>query len=368
MYFNEIRLRDFRNYEDETIKFHPNINIITGKNAQGKTNLLEGLSLMSMGKSFRTGRDYEMIGFGRDAFNVEVLFTKDGMERYIQIELGKRGKIIKIDGVPKEKNADLLGNVYLVAFSPEDLKIVKEDPEKRRRFMDRELCQIRPLYYKNLGRYKKALIQRNNLLKSGKVKGDEIEPWDEIIAEYGTKLIEERRDFIIKLNRISKELHTKITGGTESLSLAYESSIALKDNRDDQRNEFLEVLFKFRERDISRGSTGDGPHRDDIKLSVDGVDVRHYGSQGQQRTTALSLKLAELGIIKEETGENAVLLLDDVLSELDGERQEFLITNLNENQLFITTADLSRKLISKLSKYKILSIEEGKVIDIQLGI
>ncbi|MGI6751706.1 MAG: DNA replication/repair protein RecF [Anaerovoracaceae bacterium] len=363
MYFNKLSLRGFRNYVENTVEFHPKINIITGKNAQGKTNLLEGLSLMSMGKSFRTGRDNEMIGFDMESCRVVANFTKDGLEREIQIELNRGGKRIRVDGIPKEKNADLLGNVYLVVFSPEDLKIVKEDPEKRRRFMDRELCQIRPMYYRNLGRYKKALIQRNNLLKKGNVRSVEIEPWDDILADYGTKLIGERRDFINKLNRISKDLHYRITGGKERLDLVYESSIPLEDSVAEQRITFLSILDKERSKDAIRGSTGFGPHRDDIKLSVDGIDVRHFGSQGQQRTAALSLKLAELGIINEETGENAVLLLDDVFSELDGDRQEFLIKNLKDNQLFITTADLSEKLIYRLSDYKVLHVEGGRVTE-----
>ncbi len=361
MYLTKIELKNFRNYEEQTVEFHKNVNIITGKNAQGKTNLLESLYIMSLGKSFRTNKDVDMIGFEKDFCRVKSTSIKEERELEIEISIGKEGKTAKINGLKTTKNIDLLENVYMVVFSPEDLKIVKDEPEKRRKFIDRELCQLKPMYYRNLGRYKKILQQRNSLLKQQDVNEDVIAVWDESLAEYGAKVIQERKRFIEKMNLISKEISKSITNGKEALELSYEANIEFKENYEEQKEYVKQVLSKNLKNDIFRRSTTVGPHKDDLKICVEGIDIRHFGSQGQQRTAALSLKLAEIQLIKEETKIDPILLLDDVLSELDAERQNFLINSLKDVQLFITTTELSEEVKNKLPEGETYFIENGKV-------
>lgn len=361
MYLKEIELEHFRNYDHQQVCFHDKVNIITGNNAQGKTNLLESLYIMSLGKSFRTSRDTEMIAFGEKFFRAKSKSSKDGEELVIEIAVSGEGKSVRIDGVRARRTADLLEHVYMVIFSPEDMKIVKEDPEKRRKFMDRELCQLKPVYFGNLSRYKKLLMNRNVLLRKNEGNSELCCVYDEGLADYGARIIKERRQFVEKLSRMSGELHKKITDGRETLSVSYECG--LDDSRDTAslKEEFQNQLRRNFRRDVMRGTTGVGPHRDDLKLMIDGVDIRHYGSQGQQRTAALSLKLAELYLIKEETGEDAILLLDDVLSELDIQRQTFLLSRLHDVQIFITAAELSETLLSNLSDRYVFEVKNGTV-------
>jgi len=361
MYFKELSLKDFRNYPEVSVQFHPKVNIITGENAQGKTNLIEALYLMSLGKSFRTFRDGELIAFGKDFCRARSLFEKEGQESSLEFIISAEGKEIRSNGVRLQKNSELLENVYTVIFSPEDLKIVKEEPEKRRKFMDRELCMMDPVYYKTLGRYKKALVQRNNLLREDHPNKDVIMAWSEAMAKEGAKITLRRNAFVKRLSEVSSDLHSKITQGKELLSLEYESDLPVLENEAAQTEYYYEKMQKDLEKDLFRRTTGSGPHKDDIKISIGGIDARHYGSQGQQRTAALSLKLAEIALIREETGEDAVLLLDDVLSELDPNRQTFLLQSLSHVQLFITTAELSEGLLQKLPEYRIFVISGGQV-------
>lgn len=361
MYLNEIQLQNFRNYETQNVKFHPKVNIITGNNAQGKTNLLEAIYIMSLGKSFRTNRDSEMIGFDKDYCSAKSITVKNNDQIEIEIRYSVKQKQIKIDGVPMQKNIDLLEHVYTVIFSPEDLKIVKGEPEKRRKFIDRELCQLKPIYYKNLGRYKKIIQHRNILLKNKELDKQVLDVWNEELVEYGSRIILERNYFIQKLNRISKDLHHKITNGKENLEIFYESNLSVGFDLKEQKEVFLDALQKNIKNDLFHGSTGIGPHKDDLKISIDGIDIRRFGSQGQQRTAALSLKLAEISLIKEETKEDAILLLDDVLSELDGERQSFLLNRLKEIQIFITTTEIGQTLLKNMPDGFIFAVKNGTV-------
>ena len=361
MYLKKIELKNFRNYEEEAVEFHNKVNIITGKNAQGKTNLLESLYIMSLGKSFRTSKDSEMIGFQKEFCRAKSTSFKEDRELEIEITIGSEGKTTKINGMKTAKNIDLLENVYMVVFSPEDLKIVKDEPEKRRKFIDRELCQLKPIYYRNLGRYKKILQQRNSLLKQQEVKEDVIAVWDEGLAEYGAKIIQERNRFVEKLNGISREISKGITNGKEALEVSYEANVEYKENYEEQKEHLKNLLTKNLKNDIFRRSTSIGPHKDDLKICLEGVDIRHFGSQGQQRTAALSLKLAEIQLIKEETKVAPILLLDDVLSELDAERQNFLINSLEEVQLFITTTELGEEVKKQLPEGYTFSVENGRV-------
>jgi DNA replication and repair protein RecF len=359
MRIEKLELLDFRNYEKQGFEFHENVNIILGNNGQGKSNLLEGIYILSMGKSFRTQKDAEMIRFGKDFLRSKGIFIKSGRNLDIEVMISKDEKRFRIDGFSGSKNADLLENAYMVVFSPEDMKTVREEPEKRRKFMDRELFQIRPLYYKELSRYKKSLLQRNTLLKKEFPDENLLDVWDENLLRYGSNIIRERHFFIEKLKGISKGVHSSITDGGEDLDISYEPDVIFAEDPSEQRAIFAEKLKGCRETDRVRRYTGAGPHRDDIRISVGGVDVRRFGSQGQQRTAALSLKLAELKIIKDETGEDAVILLDDVLSELDGERQRFLINALSDNQIFISAAEMSGEIMQSLPEGYVYKISGG---------
>ncbi len=349
MYIKEIELYNFRNYEDEKISFDKGVNIFLGSNAQGKTNLLEGIYLNSVGKSFKKVRDKELVKFGKDYCRVRALFNIDGEDKQTDFLIrndGKKG--IKFDGLEIKKSSELLDRIYTIIFSPEDLKIVKDEPEKRRNFIDRELCQIRKGYLADINSYKKILKQRNTYLGEENIDLNMLAVWDYQLDQYGSRIRERRSEFIDKLNVISHEIHSKITGGRENLEIRYEPSIF------DQNS--IEL-------DLRNRTTRRGPHRDDFKISIDGIDLRKYGSQGQQRTAALSLKLSEIKIIEEEKGDRPILLLDDVLSELDNQRQIYLMNTLGENQMFITTTDITGEVARNLPDGKIIKISGGKVLE-----
>ena len=359
MYIREIELKDFRNYRDLKVSFSKNINIFLGNNAQGKTNLLEGIYLNAMARSFKTSRDKEMIRFGEDFCKVKTVSVVDDEEQKTEIIIAKNGKkAVKLDGVKISRTSELLERIFIIIFSPEDLKIVKDEPEKRRKFIDRELCQINPGYFDDLGNYKKVLKQRNTYLKESEIENSVLDIWDYELAKYGSKVILKRKEFIDKINIISSRIHDSISGGQEKLELKYEPNVHFTENTE---QDFYETLISGRKDDIRNRTTGRGPHKDDLKISGNGIDFRKFGSQGQQRTAALSLKLSEIKLIEEETGEKPVLLLDDVLSELDNDRQKYLINALGENQLFITTADLSGKVAKSLPEGKVFKIVSGNV-------
>jgi DNA replication and repair protein RecF len=360
MYIKALELIDFRNYERQNLCFHEKVNIVLGKNGQGKSNLMEGIYILSMGKSFRTQKDAEMIRFRADFLRAHGTFVKEERDLDIEVMISGEEKKFKVDGFLGSKNADLLENAYMVVFSPEDIRIVKEEPEKRRRFLDRELFQIRPLYYRELLRYKKSLLHRNTVLKEDVPDENLLDVWDENLFKYGSLIMKERKSFSEKLQIIGREIHASITNNKENLEINYEPDVVFTEDFAEQKTIFLEKLRSSRETDKARGYTGAGPHRDDLGITVDGVDVRRFGSQGQQRTAALSLKLAEIKIVKEETGEDAVVLLDDVLSELDGERQRFLIRFLSDNQIFISAAEMSADIVKNMQEGYVFRVSEGR--------
>ena len=368
MYIKEIELKDYRNYKEIRVDFSERVNIFIGNNAQGKTNLLESIYMNSMGRSFKTAKDKELIRFGEDFCRIRSKTITNDDEQDTEIIITKEGrKEIKINGIKAKKTSELLDRIYIIIFSPDDLKIVKEDPEKRRRFIDRELFQIKTGYYNDAANYKKALLQRNTLLKERNIDEVMLDVWNQELAKYGVRLISERRRFIEKIDEISRDIHSKISGGKEHLSLKYETNIDIPEGETAEEAEriYIDILEENRENDIYNRNTGKGPHRDDIKISSDGIDLRKFGSQGQQRTAALSLKLSEIEIIEEETGEKPILLLDDVLSELDNERQTYLINSLGENQMFITTTDILSKVAKSMPEGKIYEIKNGE-IDIEI--
>lgn len=359
MYIREVELKNFRNYEHLNLKFNENVNFIIGNNAQGKTNLLESIFICSMGKSFRTSKDPEMIRFEKDFSKIKITAQKQLFPVDVEITLRKdQGKSIKVNGMSISRTSDLLENLYIVIFSPEDLKIVKDEPEKRRKFIDRELCMLKPSYLDSLTNYKKVIIQRNNYLKERNIDSSVLDIWDIQLAKYGSKIISMRNDFIEKINEISARIHGNITDGKENLKIEYDPNIKIVNNLE---NELYNSIKKSQPSDMRLKTTTRGPHRDDISFYIDDINVRSFGSQGQQRTAALSLKLAELDLIKAETGEDAILLLDDVMSELDAGRQEYLIKTLSDIQLFITTTEINDSLEKAASKGKIFTVENGKI-------
>ena len=358
MKINNIELKNYRNYDYLNLSFDEGVNLIMGHNAQGKTNLIEAIYISSMGKSFRTPNDRELIKFDKNASFIKVFAEKNDFNIEVEIELEKKGsnsviKRIKKDKKNLYKTSELIKNILIVIFSPEDLKLVKEEPEKRRRFLDRELCQISPSYYDNYSNYRRALKQRNNYLKEKDINLDMLDIWDEQIVNYGSNIIKYRRSFVKKLSEISSEIHNGITDGEENIAIKYEPNV--------EEDIIFGKLKEKREKDIENRTTSVGPHRDDLGFFVNGIDMRSFGSQGQQRTCALSLKLAELSLIKEETEEDAILLLDDVMSELDLKRQEFLIKTLSKNQLFITTTDIDKSVLGRIEKATIYSVSNGSV-------
>lgn len=365
MYIKDIELINFRNYGLLKTEFHQNVNLLLGNNAQGKTNLLEGIYLTSMGRSFRTARDSDLVKFGEPSAKVKVSAVKEDFDTSVEILVSRDSKkSIKKDNVHLRKISELLENILIVIFSPEDLKIVKDEPEKRRKFIDKELCQIQPAYYDSLSNYKKILNQRNTYLKGEDIDNSILDLWDVQLAKYGARIIIIREKFIKKISDFSAKIHASITNDKESLFLDYNPNVKVMENPDLQEEYFYDELKRAFKNDYRQRTTTIGPHKDDISFYVNGINMRNFGSQGQQRTCALSLKLAELNLIKEETGEDAILLLDDVMSELDLQRQEYLIKTLKNNQLFITTTDVEEHLKKSFPDAKIIYIESGKILNI----
>ena len=359
MYIKEIELYNFRNYKEQKVSFSEGVNIFIGKNAQGKTNLLEGIYLNAFGKSFKSVKDKELIRFGEEYCRIKSVSENEDGENTTEIVIKSDGrKGIKKDGIKVKKSSELLDRIYIIIFSPEDLRIVKDEPEKRRKFINRELCQIRAGYLADLNDYNKILKQRNIYLKEKQIDYDLLDIWDRQLAASGTRIIRKRKQFIEKIDEISRNIHYGITDHQERLALRYESNIPASANTEE---DFYEILAAAREDDIRTGTTSRGPHRDDFSINADAIDLRRFGSQGQQRTAALSLKLSEIKIIEEEKGEKPILLLDDVLSELDNERQVMLIRSLGDNQLFITTTDIIESVAEKLPAGKYFKIMEGQV-------
>lgn len=363
MYIKKVELENFRNYNELQIEFDEKLNIILGENAQGKTNLIESIYFSSVGKSFRTSKDKELINFNASFCRVTTDFFKENEECKIEIAVNQQGKKgIKVNGVSIKKISQLMENLLTVIFSPEDLKIIKEEPTKRRNFMDRELCQLKILYYNNLLNYKKTLNHRNNLLKNNNVDENLLEVFDRELAKFGSGILIERMKFVEKLNIISHKIHRDITNNKENIEIKYMSDIPVDPDIEVAENNFYEALRSSRKKDMVRRTTTRGVQKDDLKVIVNNIDVRKYGSQGQQRTAALSLKLSEINLIKEEIGENPILILDDVMSELDKERQSYLLNSLSRVQIFLTAAELSDDVKDSLKGGKIIKIKKGSLV------
>jgi len=353
MKINKVKLFNFRNYENEEVCFNDGLNVLIGNNAQGKTNLVEAINFCSIGKSHRTSKDKELIRFNQDQCKIFVELQKIEGKKTIEIILSNSlKKIVKINGLSILRIGELMENLNCIFFSPNDLKLVKEMPEERRRFIDIDLSQMSKIYFYNLLKYDKILSQRNKLLKESfdKIQAERtIFVWDEQLSDIGSKIISKRIEFIKELSIIAKKIHYKLTDNKEELKLFY--SGLNDENIPLLKAQLLDYFKKNLEKDVNLGYTSFGPHRDDIKITCNDIDIRNYGSQGQQRTVALSLKLAELEIFKNVTNQYPILILDDVLSELDNSRAEVLLNSIQNVQTLLTCTTFEHNI--KCTKYKI---------------
>lgn len=363
MIVKSVEFSNFRNYDHLQLHFDEGTNILYGDNAQGKTNILEGVYLSGTTKSHKGSKDKEMIQFEKEESHIRSIVKKNEKEYQIDMHLRRNGtKGVAVNKVPIKKASELFGILNIVFFSPEDLNIIKNGPSERRRFIDCELCQLDKLYLSDLSRYNKVLNQRNKLLKDINYKHDLIETlpmWDVQLLEYGRNIIKKRKEFISEINGIVKDIHSKISGGKEELTLLYEPNI------DDIF--FEDELLKNKNRDLKLCQTTVGPHRDDILFSIKGIDIRKYGSQGQQRTSALSLKLSEIDFVKKSINSTPVLLLDDVLSELDSNRQNYLLNSITDIQTMITCTGLEEFVRNRFQINKVFQVVNGRVFESSEG-
>lgn len=365
MYIKNLTLQNYRNYEKASFSFSNGINILTGDNAQGKTNCAEAIFYLCTGYSPRATRDKQVIKYGSDGATISGVANSSYGDVKIDIKFfDKKNKEILINGVSIKKIGELMGNLNSVFFNPEELKLIKESPEDRRRFMDISLSQMSKRYFYALQKYRKIIEQRNDLLKNPdkEVVYETLPLWDAQLSEYAEIIIKERLDFIKMLKPFASDAHSFITGGNESLELSLESGYIEDENS--VKDCLLRALTERVEKDIILGYTSVGPHRDDIKIKISGEDVRIYGSQGQQRTSALSLKLAELEIFKNRFNEYPVLILDDALSELDQKRRSRLIDRIKNIQTIITCTELTSEL-KTIENAKHFIIENGEIISEQ---
>lgn len=357
MYVKKLKLSGFRNYKSEEFEFLPDTNILYGNNAQGKTNALEALYIFSIGKSFRTQQDRELINFKENFTKLSVEYDDKIRSNEIEIVIRRdRKKQIKINDIPISKMGDLIGKFTVILFSPDELNLTKGAPGERRKFLDIAISQLRPKYYHILRRYNKVLEQRNNLIKKLRALSDPsfkdtIYVWNEKLAEYGMAIIDYRKNFIEKLSEFSKKIHFEISG--EDFEIKYKPAFSTKE-------EFKEKLDNSIDKEIEQGFTMYGPHRDDLEIITEGKDIKTYGSQGQHRSAVLALKLSQADMIYEDSGEYPILLLDDIMSELDSGRRQYLVNKIKDKQVIITCTDADEIGVGEVAN--LIHIENGKII------
>ena len=359
MKIKSLKLKNFRNYDLLKLDFDGSTNIFYGNNAQGKTNILEAVYLSGTTKSHRGAKDRDIIQFKHDESHIEMIVEKNGISYQLDMHLKKNSpKGIAVNKIPIRKASELFGIVNLVFFSPEDLNIIKNGPAERRRFIDLELSQLDKVYLNDLSNYNRIVNQRNHLLKEIGFNNqdnlrDMLDIWEMQLIQYGDKIIERRKGFVEDINKIISSIHKKLTGGKEELRVIYEPS--------NGEMSLEQALNRSRERDIRIKSTSVGPHRDDICFMIGDMDIRKYGSQGQQRTAALSLKLSEIELVKQMIHDTPVLLLDDVLSELDKHRQNYLLDSIHDIQTLITCTGVEDFVNHRFSINKVFHVQNGQV-------
>lgn len=362
MIIESIELNNFRNYDLLNLKLDKGTNIFFGDNAQGKTNILEAAYLSATTKSHKGSKDKEMIHFGENEAHIRTSLVKKNIPYTVDLHLKRNhAKGVAINKIPIKRASELFGILNIVFFSPEDLNIIKTGPSVRRRFIDMELCQLDKVYMSNLTKYNKILMQRNRLLKDISFKPnlvDTLPIWDMQLLDYGSKVIKRRQEFIDQLGELLEEIHFKISGGKEKIKINYDADVQL-DN-------FEKKLTDNKARDLKFQQTSVGPHRDDILFEINGVDIRKFGSQGQQRTSALSLKLSEIELVRQTINDTPILLLDDVLSELDSNRQNYLLNSISDIQTLITCTGVEEFIKNRFEINKIFEVIDGTVTEINM--
>ncbi|MCI9072009.1 MAG: DNA replication/repair protein RecF [Lachnospiraceae bacterium] len=357
MIIKSLELQDYRNYDTLNLAFDRGTNILYGDNAQGKTNILEAIYVSATTKSHKGSKDRDIVNFQKEEAHIRTFLEKEGVETRVDMHLRKsKSKGIAIDGQKIRKAADLLGICNVVFFSPEDLGIIKDGPAERRRFVDMELCQLDSFYLYNLNHYNKIVNQRNKLLKDlffNPDLRDTLNIWDSQLASFGSKVIERRKIFIEQLNEIIYDIHRRLSGDREEIVVRYEPDVEIE--------AFEKRLQCSQEKDIRLKQTTVGPHRDDFSFLVGDVDIRKFGSQGQQRTAALSLKLSEIELVKKITRDTPILLLDDVLSELDSNRQNYLLSSIGDVQTIITCTGLEEFVNNRFEINRVYKVTNGVV-------
>ena len=353
MWINKIQINNFRNYKKEEIKLDKNINLFYGENAQGKTNIIEAIFLGSMGKSFRTKKDKEMIKLNSEKAILKIEYEKYDRDGNVKIELSNK-KNIYLNGIKIKKLSELLGNINIVIFTPDDINILKGPPQNRRRFLDIMISQLKPNYMYHLNLYLKTLEQRNNYLRQiREEKKDEnlLDIWDEKLIAEAEIIYQYRKEYMNKIKEKIKKIHKEITSNQEEIEIEYVSECQTKEN-------YLRILKERRKLDIIKGFTTKGIHRDDFVIYINKKQLNIYGSQGQHRTAILSLKLAELNIVKEEVGEEPILLLDDFMSELDEKRIRRFLNKIENTQVIITCTE---KINVENKNILIYNVKEGSI-------
>ncbi|WP_195963826.1 DNA replication/repair protein RecF [Clostridium cuniculi] len=361
MFIKRLQMLNYRNYNVLDISLGPHVNVFMGDNAQGKTNILEGIYYCAFARSHRTSKDRELINWNSNNALLSITVGRERLDKRIDISILKDGKkAIQVNKIKIKKIGELFGNFNVVMFSPEDLKIIKDSPGVRRKFIDMELCQLNPKYYYNLVQYNKVLNERNSILRNRNINKDILDVYDMQLVEFGYNIIIDRLEYIQKLNKYSAKIHSDITSGKEKIEFKYIS--AIKDLENIKEN-FYSLLEKNRSRDCERGITSIGPHRDDFTVLINDIDTKSYGSQGQQRTAVLTIKFSSLKIIKELTGEHPVLLLDDVLSELDFSRKRYILSTIGDIQTIITCTGIEDLYEYLDDKSKVFKVKDGEILN-----
>lgn len=370
MYIERLELKDFRNYDSIEMSFSSKINVLIGENAQGKTNLMESLYVLSMAKSHRTSNDKELIRWDADYGKIKGDIQKKYGSLPLELILSKKGKKAKVNHLEQSRLSDYIGQLNVVMFAPEDLYLVKGSPQVRRRFLDMEIGQISPIYLHDLLHFHKIMKQRNHILKQhqGKPMLNDVmfDVYTEQYIDAAVKVIQKRFQFMELLQQWAEPIHLGISRGIEKLKISYKSSTGIQPewSANEMKNHLEKKIADSQTRELYRGVSLIGPHRDDLQFFVNDYDVQTYGSQGQQRTTALSLKLAEIELIKQEVGESPVLLLDDVLSELDDYRQSHLLNTIQGDvQTFVTTTSVEGIAHETIQQAELFHVEQGAIVD-----
>ncbi|WP_102348058.1 DNA replication/repair protein RecF [Bacillus sp. Marseille-P3661] len=368
MFLTDLTLTNYRNYHKAHISFENKVNVILGENAQGKTNLLESIYVLAIAKSHRTSRDKELIKWDEEYAKIEGRAQKSTQSLSLELIISNKGKKAKVNSLEQKKLSSYIGALNVVMFAPEDLNLVKGSPQVRRRFIDIEIGQVMPVYMYDLNQYSHILQQRNHLLKQyhkdPKKSNMMLEILTNQLVDVAVKITKRRYHFLKLLQEWAEPIHHGISRGLELLTIQYNPSVDVSEHID--LSKMIEVYYekfeKIKSREIERGITLAGPHRDDIQFFVNGKDVQTFGSQGQQRTTALSIKLAEIELIKAEVGEYPILLLDDVLSELDDYRQSHLLNTIQGKvQTFVTTTSVEGIHHETLKKAAKLEVSQGEI-------